>query len=163
MPQIQLPIFSEGVTHITPELAYERRDGHVTYFNGLMPVFRHDEKDLATFRMITAQFCCNGTTTQAQIASAFGLPAITVKRSVRKFREMGPAGFYERKRTRGAAVLTRDVLQKAQEKLDAGLSKAEMAAELGLKVDTVRKAIGAGKLHEIKKKIPTPQVQQLPY
>jgi transposase len=162
MPQLQLPIFSEGVTHITSELAYERRDGRVTYFNGQMPVFRHDEKDLPTFRMITAQFCCNGTTTQAQIASAFGVPAITVKRSVKKFREKGPAGFYEPRRTRGSGVLTPEVLQKAQERLDAGVSRADMAAELGLKVDTVRKAIGAGKLHEIKKNSQARQVLQLP-
>jgi len=33
MPQIQLPIFPEGVTHITPVLAFSKQDGRVTYFN----------------------------------------------------------------------------------------------------------------------------------
>jgi len=33
MPQIQLPMFPAGVTHITAELAFECRDGTVTYFN----------------------------------------------------------------------------------------------------------------------------------
>ena len=41
MPQIQFPFFPEGVTHITALLAFARRDGQVTYFNGNMPVFFH--------------------------------------------------------------------------------------------------------------------------
>ena len=52
MPQIQLPMFPEGVTHITSVLAFEKRDGRVTYFNGMMPVFSHDERDVQTFRMM---------------------------------------------------------------------------------------------------------------
>ena len=48
MPQIQLPIFPEGVTPITPLLAFSKQDGRVTYFNGSMPVFVHDEEDLAS-------------------------------------------------------------------------------------------------------------------
>jgi hypothetical protein len=58
MPQIQLPIFPEGVTPITAVLAFSKRDGRVTYFNGSMPVFVHAEENRASFQMITAQFCC---------------------------------------------------------------------------------------------------------
>ena len=43
-PQIQLPIFPEGVTHITPVLAFSKQDGRVTYFNRSMPVFVHVEE-----------------------------------------------------------------------------------------------------------------------
>ena len=56
MPQTQFPFFPEGVTHITPLLAFRKEDGRVTYFNGSMPVFVHDEADDDSFRMITAQF-----------------------------------------------------------------------------------------------------------
>ena len=49
MPQIQLPIFPDGVEHINAQLAFEKRDGQVTYFNGSMPVFIHAENDRATF------------------------------------------------------------------------------------------------------------------
>ena len=38
MPQIQLPIFPQGVTYITALLAFSKQDGRVTYFNGSMPV-----------------------------------------------------------------------------------------------------------------------------
>lgn len=66
MPQMQLPIFPEGVTHITPELAFKKEGGRVTYLNGSMPVFAHDEKDIRTFRMITSQFCVNGNAKQVR-------------------------------------------------------------------------------------------------
>jgi len=49
MPQVQLPIFPEGVTSITPDLAFQRREGKVCYFNGHLPVFMHEEADLPTF------------------------------------------------------------------------------------------------------------------
>ncbi len=45
MPQVQFPFFPEGVTHITPLLAFSKQDGRVTYFNGSMPVFVYDEAD----------------------------------------------------------------------------------------------------------------------
>jgi hypothetical protein len=80
MPQIQFPFFPEGVTHITSLLAFARRDGQVTYFDGSMPVFLHAQTDLASLRMITAQFVVSGHATQAQIARAFGVAKISVKR-----------------------------------------------------------------------------------
>ena len=82
MPQTELPFFPEGVSHITPLLAFRKEDGRVTYFNGSMPVFVHEEGDLASFRMITAQFCANGNAKQSDIARAFGVPKISLKRAL---------------------------------------------------------------------------------
>src|ERR1039457_75303 len=73
MPQLHLPMFPTGVTHITSEWAFEKKDGQVTYFNGHMPVFTHGEKDVATFRMITSQFCVSGYAKQSDIIRAFGV------------------------------------------------------------------------------------------
>jgi len=103
MPQLQLPMFPNGVTHITDELAFERRDGQITYFNGHMPVFTHDEKDIATFRMITSQFCVSGYARQSDIIRAFGVTSISVKRSVKLYRAKGTKGFYAPRVRRGAA------------------------------------------------------------
>ncbi len=64
MPQMHLPFFPDGVEHITAELAFERKDGQVTYFNGHMPVFIHAKEDTATFGMITAPFCIKGNAKQ---------------------------------------------------------------------------------------------------
>jgi hypothetical protein len=93
-PQLQLPIFPDRVTHITNQLALMRQDGQVTYFNGHMPVFSHAETDIATFRMITSQFCVAGHVKQSDIIRAFGVTSISVKRSVKIYHEKGPKGFY---------------------------------------------------------------------
>ena len=49
-------------------------------------------------------------------------------------------------------VLTPAVRQKAQELLQAGRGRNEVARELGLKSDTLRKAIRAGRIVEPNKK-----------
>src|SRR5260370_15724504 len=105
MPQLQLPIFPDGVTYITNHLAFRRQDGQVTYFNGHMPVFSHAETDIATFRMITSQFCVTRHVKQSDIIPAFGVASISVKRSVKIYREKGPKGFYAPRVTRGPAGL----------------------------------------------------------
>ena len=152
MPQMQLPEFPDGVEHITAELAFEKRDGQVTYFNGNMPVFIHAENDVPTFRMITAQFCINGNAKQADISRAFGVTLISVKRAVKLYRERGVGGFYEKPKPRGPAVLTAVVLKEAQEQLDEGLEIAEVAERIAVKPNTLAKAIRAGRLHKPTKK-----------
>ena len=56
MPQIMFPFFPAGVTHITPELAFKKEDGRVTYYNAYMNIFEHSENDLQSFKMIVSQF-----------------------------------------------------------------------------------------------------------
>ena len=77
---------------------------------------------------------------------------ISVKRSVKLYREKGMAGFYAEPNRRGAAVLTPPVLEKVQELLDVGRSIPEIAKELALKADTLRKAVLTGKLYKPLKK-----------
>lgn len=147
MPQIQLPIFPNGVTYITPELAVKKKDGRVTYFNGHMPVFIHDEKDIKSFRMITSQFCATGAAKQVEINKTFGIPIITVKRGVKLYREKGPGGFFEAAKSRGGKlVLTPSKLGSAQELLDKGKDLGAVSKELGVKKDTLRKALEDGRL-----------------
>ena len=154
MSQIQLPLFPAGVTQITSVLAFSKEDGRVTYFNGSMPVFVHDEDDLASFRMITAQFFINGNATQAEIMRAFGVSKISLKRAVKRYREEGPKGFYQLQKRRGPAVLTPAVLSEAQQLLDEGFEPSQVADRLGIKRDTFSKAIRAGRLHRpVKKKL----------
>jgi transposase len=152
MPQMHLPFFPDGVEHITSELAFQKKDGQVTYFNGHMPVFIHAEDDIRTFRMITAQFCINGNVKQAEISRAFGITLISVKRAVKRYRERGVAAFYEEPKRRGPAVLRAQVLSEAQELLDEGLESSEVAEQLGVKRDTLAKAIRTGRLHKPAKK-----------
>ena len=151
MAQGMLPFFPAGVTEISSALAFKQEEGRVTYFNYQMPVFIHDENDTATFRMITAQFCANGNAKQAEIVRAFGVTPISVKRSVKKYREEGPSGFYLKKPGRGASKLTEIVLKKAQKLLDDEYSTSEISKQLNLKENTIIKAILADKLSRKKK------------
>jgi hypothetical protein len=48
-------------------------------------------------------------------------------------------------------VLTEAVLATAQNLLDEGLELAVVAERLGVKKDTMQKAVAAGRLHSIKK------------
>jgi transposase-like protein len=157
MPQLQLPIFPQGVTEITASLSFKREADRITYYLCALPVFSHQEDDLATFRMITSQFVEGGHVTQAQIARAFGIALVTVKRSVKRYREQGARGFYVERKTRGAAVLTEPVLIKVQQLLDDGLSVKDVAAQLELKKDTLDKAVRAGRVHVAKKKVLNPE------
>jgi hypothetical protein len=50
-------------------------------------VFSHAGTDIATFRMITSQFCVSGHVKQSDIIRAFGVTSISVKRSVKIYRE----------------------------------------------------------------------------
>ena len=89
----------------------------------------------------------SGHATQAQIARAFGVAKISIKRAVKLYREQGPKGFYAPRNTRGAAVLTASVLEQAQRLFDEGLHTPEVADRLGIKRDTLSKAVRAGRLH----------------
>jgi len=155
MPQGHLPLFPAGAVQITDLLAVEKRDDHVYYFSGFMPVFIHQENDTASFRMITAQFCVNGNAKQMDIVRAFGVTKISVKRAVSLYRRKGARGFFEPRRTRGASVLTQDVLHKAQELLSSNTPAEAIAKQLDINYDTFRKAIYQGRLHKPANPSPT--------
>jgi len=150
MPQLHLPMFPNGVTHITNELAFEKKDGRITYFNAHMPVFVHDENDIATFRMITSQFCVSGYAKQSDITRVFGVTPISVKRSVKLYREKGTERIFHS--ARGAAVLVDGVVEQVEELLAGGASVAEVAKSLDLKRNTVEKAIRDGRIRAPVKK-----------
>ncbi len=152
MPQLQLPIFPKGMTMINANLGVMTQDGTVTYIYGSLPIFSHAVDDMKTFRMITSQLYVNGSAKQADICWAFGVSRISVKRSVKLYRKKGIAGFFEQPRRRGTAVLTPAILEKVQSMLDNEQSLSEIAGEMDLKVDTLRKAVSAGKLYKPAKK-----------
>jgi DNA-binding CsgD family transcriptional regulator len=54
--------------------------------------------------------------------------------------------------TRGAAVLVDNVVAQIEELLAAGASEAEVAKKLGLKLNTLQKAIRAGRIRMAAKK-----------
>src|SRR3970040_188709 len=109
MPQLQLPIFPQGVTLITNEIAFQCKDGIVTYFYGHLPVFQHSKEDLKCFRLITSQLVINGRVPQAAIVLAVAIPRVTVKRYVKLMRQQGAKGFFVLPPRRSASVLKGEI------------------------------------------------------
>lgn len=146
-------MFPSDVTEINPLVSFAKRDGTVFYFNGPMPVFSHSEEDRPSFRMFTSQLVVNGNCTQAQIVRAFGISAISMKRYVKQYRLAGTASFFKSRAARQPRVLTPSMLQKVQELLQQGQEPSAVARQLGIKSDTLRKALKAGRIVQpIKKK-----------
>src|SRR5437899_12904920 len=114
MPQLQLPIFSPEVTSLTEDFAFQREDGKVVYFHGLLPVFQHDEKDMRSFRMFTSQLIANGTVRQRDIVRASGVRPSTVTRYMQVHRRDAAAGFFRPPPRRAASVPTPPAKTRAQ-------------------------------------------------
>ena len=98
MPQLQLPVFAEGVHLITPHLGYRREGDEIVYLHGMMPVFLHKVDDVASFKMIVSQFYLNGNAKQSELVRAFGIKPLSLKRWVKRYRDGGPRAFFETKR-----------------------------------------------------------------
>jgi transposase len=148
VPQALLPLIPDGATPVNTLVSVVRQDGRWTYFTGVLPVFVHAEDDQRSFWMFTAQLVCQGTCRVTEIVQAFGVSKKSVQRSVQKFRQEGAAGFFAPRRGRGPTVMTAEVIAKAQELLGRGASRQEVAKELGIQCDTLRKAIHQGRLRE---------------
>ena len=148
MPQPLLPLVPDGATPICDHISVVNENDTWTYFAGVLPVFSHPRDDRNSFRMFTAQLVCNGICKQVDIVKTFGVAPVSVKRSVKQYREQGSESFYQPRRGRGATVMTDQLIQQAQELLNQGYSRKETAQKLKIKLDTLRKAINQGKLTE---------------
>ena len=148
MPQAWLPLIPSGATLINDVLSVFKKDGKWFYFCGVNPIFFHHENDRRSFRMFTAQLVCQGMCKQAEVVRAFGVSKNSVNRSVKKYRNEGPSAFFALRKGHQGSVLTDEVKALAQELLNQGKTKHEVAEELGVKYDTLRKAVSQGRLSE---------------
>lgn len=146
MPQALLPMIPHGATPINDRISVVREDETWTYFYGLLPVFEHPQDDRQSFRMLTAQLCCHGACTQAQIIRTFGVSKKSVLRSVTKYRRDGIRSFYRPRKGRGSWVMTPEVTARAEQLLVRGRTRSAVAQELGVPYDTLRKAIDQGRV-----------------
>jgi hypothetical protein len=160
IPQALLPLIPDGATRINDLLSVVRENGQWIYFYGARPLFQHSETDRRSFRMFTAQLICLGSCRQIEIVRAFGVSKNSVIRSVNTYLAGDVNAFYAPRVTRGASVMTPEVTLQAQQLLLAGWSRKEVAAQLGLKLDTLKKAIQHGRLTETRKLDSTDSVPQ---
>ena len=153
MPQMQLPIFYDGVNPITNDVGYEKKENTVVYYCGTMPVFSHAVDDLDSFRMIVSQLYVNGTVPQANLTRAFQIKPLALKRWVKRYRAQGARAFFQSRRGGSQPkILTPEVRARVQDRLDQGQSLSEISAELALNYDVLRKAVADGRLKRPAKK-----------
>ena len=152
MPQVQLPMFPAGSRNLNDDLAFRSDGDSVVYFNGHLPVFTHRKDDLASFRMFTSQLIVQGSATQGHVAKAFGVPLISIKRSTRLYRTAGPAGFFVPKERREGNQLNEPKLAAARVLIEQGQPLVVVSQQTGVLIDTLRKAIRAGRLPPFKKR-----------
>jgi len=148
--QLILPCIPMGATEINHRLGVLRENDHCTYFLGGFPIFAHAADDKRMFRIVTSQLIEAGGCRQVEILRTFGVSKSSVIRSVRKLRQGGVESFFVKRRVvrRGGTIFTSEVLKQAQTLLDEACSRPEVAEKLGVKYDTLRKAINDGRLHE---------------
>jgi transposase len=111
----------------------------------------HAKKDLASFRHFSSQLIVQGSATQGDVAKAFGVPLVAIKRATQLYRERGPAGFYVSARRREGSKLNAEKLEQARALLVQGYPLPIVSAQSGVLSDTLRKAISAGRLPAVKK------------
>jgi transposase len=149
MTQLLLPFISPGVTQINPRVSVWKDDDRWTYFLGQFPIYSHRVDDQRMFRLTIAQLIESGACRQTEVINAFGVSKSSVIRAQNKLRKGGSEAFFiDRRGRKGGTVLTPEVLDQAQSLLDKGLPRKEIAEELGVKYDTLRKAINDGRLKE---------------
>jgi hypothetical protein len=148
MPQLKLPLIPSGATEINDFLSVQNENDYWYYFAGMNPIFSHEDKDRPSFCMFTSQLIASGQCRNIDIIKAFGVPPSNVKRGVKKYKEGGIKIFFQPRKGRGGNVLTKEVKKVCQELLDNGRSRKDICDKLDIKYDTLRKAIGDGRLHE---------------
>ena len=146
---------------ITNAVGYEQKENTVVYYCGTMPVFSHAVGDWDSFRMIVRQLYVNGTVPQANLTRAFQIKPLALKRWVKRYRADGARAFFQA-RPRGSKpkILTPEVRARVQDRLDQGQSLSQIAAELVLNYDVLRKAVADGRLKRAVKKDAGPAAEQ---
>lgn len=151
--QLQLPIFPSDATSLGSHYSVMQRDEQVWYFLYDMPVFSHAVDDLASFRMYTSSLCDQGHCKLVEVERAFNVSAISVKRALKQFREKGVASFFVKKAPlRKPRVFDEATTKKVQDLLNQGRSPVQIEELTGIKADTIRRAISAGRLQRNTKK-----------
>jgi transposase len=148
MPQLILPLIPHSATQINGLISVYRDDANWTYFLSTHPIYSHRKDDQRIFRLITSQLIDSGACRQVDIQNTFGVSKSSVIRSLNKLRAGGAEAFFVQRR--GGKVFTSEVLEKAQRLLDQGYFRKDVARELGIKYDTLRKALNDGRLIEPK-------------
>ena len=149
-----MPIIPAGATPINRLVSVENDGVDCFYFVGVQPVYRHPVGELRLFRLAAAQLIDSGCCRPCEIIKTFGVSKSSIDRALRDYRASGIDAFVRSRspkasgQGRGGRVLTAELLEEGQQRLDSGMSKAAAADELGVGRETFRRAVWDGRLRE---------------
>jgi hypothetical protein len=98
MPAATLPLFTDDMTAINPNVAFRKKDGMVYYFNGFLPFYQHREGDRSGFKHVICQMLSNHLVTRAELSRAFKIPPRGIGRWLATFKEGGEGSFFVKKK-----------------------------------------------------------------
>ena len=139
-----LPLSPPEAVPIASCFSMATHDGITTYFSNLLPFESHQADDVRAKHLRMACFHVTAGIGQGALAEAFGVSRSTVKRAVKRYREQGADGFFQRRRGRGRTVIDADTAHRAQHLLAEGLSGRAAAKQLGLSPSTFHENLRAG-------------------
>lgn len=148
MKNVNLPLIPSGATSLGDAFSIFVDDKFVTWYHQLAVINRHPLDDTNTYRYMLGFMHFHNGVPQAVLARATGFHANSVMKYANIYRESGLRGFFSPVRVRGASVLVPEVLSHCQELLDQGLSRTEVAERVGIKKNTLDKAIRDKRLQE---------------
>ena len=138
-----------GAEMISEHLAAARHEGRLTFFDASGPIFSCREEDDGALRFAAAMLTEPGLglAGPSQIARAVGRHRSRVHEYRTRYREGGAAALEVKRRgPRGASKLKGQVLACAQALLTEGLSNCQVAAQVGVSEQTIRKGLKEGRL-----------------
>jgi transposase-like protein len=144
---IKLPAIPIVSTLISDVVSVDNQNGVWTYWVYLWPIYTHEYSQRKQFRYIAATLVNSGLCKQIEIVRAFGVDRKMLGRAQQQLRERGAESFFQKRSGRkGGTILTEERLAQAQQLLNEGLSRTEVARQLQIKADTLRKGLKDGRL-----------------
>jgi len=147
MHQTFFPVFPKDAKMINSDIGLKAVGEMILYFNGGLPVYQHRVVDYKSFRYFTSMMIDLKNVNHEDIISTFKVSKESVNRWLRIYREEGGSGFFqEKKSNKRGTRLTDEVLVSVQELLNLGKTPKEIGAGMGIKRDTIQKAISSHRL-----------------
>ena len=147
--QENLPLIPAGANAINNKVCVDRLGSFWTYYADWLPIYTHDAADHNHFRFVIAQLVQVGLCRPCEIIATFGVTKNKIMRASKQLETRGARSFFEKRKTRrGGTVLMPVKLALAQNLLNCGTTRSDVALELDVRLDTLRKAINDGRLTE---------------
>lgn len=149
--QLHLPTQPAGAEPINGVLSMVREGNEVAYFACGVPMFVHALDDAVGRRLAAVQMMELGLARQDELSAALQVDRSTLYRQSCKVKAEGVIGLVEGKRgPQGRHRFSAEKLEQAQRLLAQGMSKRQVATQVGVSEGTIRHALRRGDLSEAK-------------